>query len=121
MDTMDQISILLKEYDSVRAEIRARTDNQFQLLAFAGVAAGWVLSEHVRNGERHLLVALLVPFLWFLFWNLLQVIKRCGNRLVEIEKQINGLAGEHLLEWETRWGWRALGWFRSQPRHWQAP
>jgi hypothetical protein len=115
----EKINVLLKEYDALRAEIRSRGDNQFSLLGFAGLVLTWLFS-HPASLKLRWEIAILVPPVLLMNFLLIQAIKRCANRLIIIENQINDLAGEHLLEWEIRWGNLSTSLFRSKPRDWAA-
>jgi hypothetical protein len=114
----EKINVLLKEYDGLRAEIRSRGDNQFSLLGFAGLVLTWLFS-HPAGLKLRWEIAILAPPVLLMYFLLLQAIKRCANRLIVIEAQINALAGEHLLEWEIRWGYLSTNTFRSRPKNWK--
>jgi hypothetical protein len=119
VNNIDKINVLMKEYEALRAEIRSRSDNQFTLLGFAGLVLTWLFSRSLAIRHWLELLAVIVPILLFMNFLIIQAIKRCAYRLMAIEKQVNSFAGDHLLEWETRWGMQTTGLFRSKPRNWR--
>jgi low affinity Fe/Cu permease len=114
METKETIEILFKEYDTLRAEVRDHTGNQFNLLGAFGALLVWFLPRLLQHDAWKAFAVVVLVFL-LIRWVLIQNIKRCAYRLVELEEQINHLAGENLLQWETRWGGSRIGWFRSKP------
>jgi hypothetical protein len=117
--TKDKIDILFKEYDTLRAEILNRTNNLFTLMAIGGGVLTLLLSF---KNELRLWLPLLLFFgliFGFIAWINDRNIRRIARRLMQIENQVNHLAGgdEPLLEWETRWGAAAFGIsrFRKDP------
>ena len=127
----DQIEILLREYDTLRAEIIARTTAGSQLVAVAAILftalltvmatrsapsgtseRSW-LSSHA-GGAFWSCLSVLVAFVCVFTWLAHREINIIAERLQRIEQQVNGLAGTDLLEWETKWGAKSTGWF---PRH----
>ncbi len=113
----DRIDILLKEYDTLRAEILNRTNNLFTLMAIGGGVLTLLLS--FKNELRLWLPLLLIFGLIFGFiaWVNDRNIRRIARRLMQIEYQVNQIAGGDtpLLEWETHWGAAARGIFRKDP------
>jgi energy-converting hydrogenase Eha subunit C len=111
---MDQISILFKEYDTLRAEILTRTNNGYQLMTVMAGALAWLLSRPVNRmffvslTVVGLLLVLFVAALW-------RDIHMISARLQELEHDINELAGKELLRWETRWSGGPLGWIWRHP------
>jgi hypothetical protein len=102
---VDQIQILLHEYDSLRSEIINRTGFGFQLGAIGLAALALLISQ---RGLK-LWIGLVVGIILFgsgIALNL-RAIQKLHVRLERIEKNINVHTGQDLLEWETRWG---AGW-----------
>jgi hypothetical protein len=96
------IDIVLHEYDSLRAEIVSRMDARFQLIGFLAIVATLLGTTDISNLSRTLLViAALILFacVWFLFGF---YIKRCAERLREIEEEVNKKLGDDVLVWESR-------------------
>jgi len=119
IDNFQKISILLKEYDTLRAEILATNNNrnQFITIIFGAIAFGanrtidltfWIYSAVVLVG---------VCLFGGLLWN---DVRKLSGRISELEQDINELAGgKHLLKWETlhssaKGGF--FGWFPTKRR-----
>lgn len=114
--TRDQIDILLKEYDTLRADILLRSNVIFSVLAVAAGILAWFIQRHKESWFLPTFFAFVAIFI-FIYWVNHQNIARAANRLKEIERKVNALAtapdGSPLLEWETKWGGTALGPFRQ--------
>lgn len=99
----ERIQVLLAEYELLRAEIQTRIGHRFAFLGLTGAVGGYglfaadELSRHQLVVLGFAAVALLTLWLW-----IGQLIARCARRIAAIERQINGLAGEELLQWENR-------------------
>jgi hypothetical protein len=111
--------ILFKEYDTLRAEILERQRGAFQLTLIAGAAFAWFAthmidswSKYGRTGKTIWVIGGLILLAFFarLANQAMHDAKQISKRLIEIEKKINKIAGEKLLEWETEWSWTAKGW-----------
>ena len=93
----DKIGILMKEYDTLRAEIIARTSGGFQLIA---IGAGVFALSIQRQGSIAFWVFLgcatagLLGFTHVLFRDG----RMCAERIREIEAQVNKLANDDLLK-----------------------
>ena len=97
-----EIEVILHEYDSLRAEIVSRTDSRFQLIGFLGLAATLLGITGLSASARVILiVAALIVFIgiWVYFG---LYIKRCAERLREIEDEVNGKLGRPVLVWESK-------------------
>ena len=107
-----QIEILFKEYDTLRNEIVARTNNGYQLLTIGGVLSagliGW-LSQHRFDRTLWLVLSIFAVVLLVSAALLVGDIRMLGLRLQELESEINKLAGAELLKWERTWGGGVLG------------
>ncbi|MCK4625915.1 MAG: hypothetical protein KAV00_11435 [Phycisphaerae bacterium] len=94
-----RIDILLKEYDSLRAEMISRCNNRFAMLGIIGgiiafISAYPCLTTWVLGGIAVLFLLCVWAYLGHLIYN-------CGIRVAAIERQINEIAGEKLLAWES--------------------
>jgi len=99
---MEPIQILFKEYDTLRGEIVSRTNNGYQLIALGAGALAWLASRPV-NGMLFVSIGIiLLGMLVFvaLWWRDTYM---CSCRVKELEGEINALAGQTLLKWETHW------------------
>ena len=101
----DEIDILLKEYDTLRSEIIARTSGGFQLGAIVLAAITWMGSRPVDHApiSPRLVGALVagIVALAFAYWRDLYA---ASVRVAELEREINHLAGRPLLKWEGQYG-----------------
>lgn len=108
-DTARHLDVLLHEYDTLRAEILARTSSRFQLLGLAAVAAtlvtakwgsgnlpGWDIFWIVVGIVGGTAVVAAVIWLVFGFY-----INRCAARIIQIEEEINNKLGDPVLIWES--------------------
>lgn len=115
----EKVPILLHEYDTLRAEIIARTCSGFQILAVTAALFVWVIQADLYYkfwaGLGALAIILSIGS-WIAFGN----INKATSRLRELEKDINARAGETLLVWESQHAggltgfWRGIG---KPPRH----
>jgi hypothetical protein len=97
----DKVTILLHEYNMLRAEILTRTTHGFQLIPVYAALFVWIMQAW--PGVRFWLsVAVAVGTLVFASWITFANIDRCVKRVLELEKDINTHAGENLLVWETQ-------------------
>ena len=108
----DKVLILFKEYDTLRTEIIARTNNCYQLWVAAAAAVAWLTSRQLELTLLALTATLGLIFL-AAAGALYRDINALSCRASTIEAKINLLSGgEELLEWETRWGgYSPNGWF----------
>jgi hypothetical protein len=105
----ERISTLLKEYDTLRAEILSRINHRWQMLGLIGVIVSFISARDGSTLSLDLVPAYAMILLLFGLWlrsdfhlDVLSV------RIAEIEKKVNEIAGETLLEWETRGARRLL-------------
>ena len=101
-DQSRAIDIVLHEYDSLRAEIVSRMDARFQLIGFLAIVATLLGTTDISNSSRSLLIiAALILFtcVWLLFGF---YIKRCAQRLREIEDEVNKEFKKPVLVWESK-------------------
>ncbi len=109
----EKIDILLKEYETLRQEILFRTNNRFLMVGIVGAFLGYtlftdnpVLKTYIWGiGLRTFVLvggAMALLVIWF---RLGYSVATLAMHISAIEKKINDLVGEELLEWETRYGW----------------
>lgn len=109
-----KIDILLKEYDTLRAEILQRINARFGIIGFLGTLFAFVLSKwewqpkNCSFDVRWPIVALGLTVLLGTWWWFGIRMQRLAARVSSIEKRVNQLAGEELLTWETYYGWGRL-------------
>jgi len=103
LSRMERITILLKEYDTLRSEIIARTAVGSQVVGLAVVLfVAWITSLGTHY-DRFLARSLLAGFIIAVILGCVTAyvgIGRPHRKVVELESQINELAGERLLTWE---------------------
>ena len=115
MDDSEKLTILMKEYDTLRTEILQRSRQRFAFLGLIGAGAGYVLFKATSLKEFQILGLTVAVVLMACIWMQLgNIIVRCSNRLAEIEIQVNQIAGEDLLKWEhekrgSKWHHRIHG------------
>lgn len=102
MEDKDKSTILLKEYDTLRAEVLKRLDHRFAFVSLFGAVGAYAFFV-AKDLSQYQIVVLLSSGagLMGVWWQLGNLIARCANRVAEIEKEINVMAGEHLLRWES--------------------
>lgn len=109
-----KIEILLKEYDTLRAEIFHRINARFAVVGLMGGLLAFLLSQDgLHSGSfpgtvRWIACAgggLTIIVLWL---RLGVLINKIGSHIKSIERRINELVGEELMTWESRYGWGRL-------------
>jgi hypothetical protein len=95
------IDVVLHEYDSLRAEILARSDARFQLIGYLGIAAT-LLGTQISEGARGWLIGIALGSFIVIWLRFGFLIKKCANRLLEIEAEVNKELHTTALVWETR-------------------
>ena len=102
MEEKEKINILLKEYDTLRAEILQRLSSRFAFLGLFGAvgADGFFVAGDISIFQKFVLF-LTALFLFAVWMQLGTVIARCAKRVAEIEEFVNQIAGEKLLRWES--------------------
>ena len=101
MNESEKIQILLKEYDTLRAEIIQRLGHRITFLGLFGAMGVYAFFRD--NGltlYQYSVIAVAIVFTYIVWHHLGNVIGRCSRRIAEIEQQINGMAGTVLLRWE---------------------
>lgn len=98
-----KIDILIKEYEILRTELLQRINQRFAFIGLTGavVAYGFFKVERYTIANVSILIVAIsiLGVIWFHFGRL---IHQLSLRIAEIEQQINSLAGDELLLWETR-------------------
>ena len=96
-----RVTVLLKEYDTLRAEILARIRSRYELLTVGLAGLGLLLAR--RHSNAALLIGLggLVLGLHTYFG---QTISKINDRLADLEAEVNRRLGDELLLWESRHG-----------------
>jgi len=103
MNNEEKISILLKEYDSLRTHLLQRLQNRFHFFVLFGAITAFAFFKPENKLTRFQFIILLIGavFLlgvWFWFGG---ITVRLSKHISSLEKRINDLAGETLLSWET--------------------
>jgi transposase len=103
----EKIEILLKEYDTLRAEIVGRTTGGYQLIGVQAIiftaALGW-RSQHGVGEIFWFFMGVLVVLGLLFGGSTYRDISMLARRVREIEEEINNTVGENLLRWETEFG-----------------
>jgi hypothetical protein len=116
MDAHQKVPILLAEYNTLRAEVLAARGNAGQA---AGIfSATFMANIAFANSSANtgpwwvpwaIGAAIAVYFCVLIGWNEKNT-RGFTHRLREIEPEINDLAGDRLLVWETDYGWGGMFW-----------
>ncbi len=106
MDTEQKVTILLKEYEALRAEALARMNARF---GFLGLAVGMMSLAYSRDSLTSLDILVVLAFLVAVWFYIGQLLHRLRKGLERVEAEINRLAGEELLVWETKSSSRLFG------------
>ena len=97
------VNVLLREYDTLRAEILARVKSRFDMLIFTAPAATFIASQgQLSRNWRFAVVVGAAAFLLSLWFYFGSAINQCSVRIAEVEGMINELVGSPLLQWESR-------------------
>jgi len=106
-----QIEILFKEYDSLRHEIVARTNQGYQLAAVGvvGVAAivSWIVSAAPSPATYIAIISIAALSIYLTSYALNKNVQSLAHRLRQLERLINKQAQQHdLLRWELDYAWK---------------
>jgi hypothetical protein len=100
------IALLMREYESLRAEISGRIGARMQILGFSGVIAAVIATGDLSPHKPNLYLAgisVVLGLIWLRDIN--QGIQRISRHLREVEKEVNRLStrayGSSPLSWET--------------------
>ena len=103
MTDSEKIQILLKEYETLRTEMIQRFNHRFQFLTIIGAVGAFIFFKADKISYLGVLAVAIAFISVLLVWVWIgNVIARCSKRVSEIEKQVNSLAEEELLRWETQ-------------------
>jgi hypothetical protein len=116
MDAYQKVSILLAEYNTLRAEVLAARGNVAQAAGIFSTTfmANIAFAFSSANPGRWQVpcaigAAIVVYFCVLAGWNEKNT-QSFTHRLREIEAEINDLAEDRLLTWETDHGWGGMFW-----------
>src|SRR5438105_3339506 len=110
MEAKDRISILLAEYNTLRAEVLTARTNVVQAISvgtpFVLALGGVYFTVHGHKFVSGIaMLAILIVVTSVAVWNDLNT-RSFTKRIRAIEKAVNALAeGDRLLIWETDYGW----------------
>lgn len=112
-DDLEQLRVtaLLKEYDTLRAEILARVRSRFELLTVALVGIGIAIELEPINWQLVIGLLVAVAGLHTYFGLTLSKINR---RLAAVEQDVNARLGADVLLWESNYGSRFFIWLRTR-------
>ncbi len=106
----EKIEVLLKEYDSLRAEIGKKTSGGYQLITVLAAILAAVLGLASRNDlrvglELGISGTVFVVALGVAFYRISRTDTNIiARRVSDIENQIAEIMGDTLLRWETEFG-----------------
>lgn len=103
MEPKDRVTILLAEYNTLRAEVLAARAAVVQAIGIGAPVSVGLLA----GGYYSLSLIVLVVVVLSSIWND-QNTRAFTARLRDLEKAINERAGERLLLWETDHGWGSI-------------
>jgi cytochrome c biogenesis protein CcdA len=110
----ERIQVLLAEWNSLRAEIIARTTIGFQIVGIGFTGIGIVLLQnniYIKTICLIVGITILSIGTWFTARDLFKM----NRRAKELERNINSRCGETLIEWETRFSSLSTGWWGLSP------
>jgi hypothetical protein len=117
LSSAEQVTVLLKEYDALRAEVISRISAQFTLIAVGAAVLGAFLSWSPKQ-PRITVIALLAACLLGISLVIVQnrrSLHNVGQRLREIEAHVNAVAGVSLMCYENHFGGPVRGTFFQKP------
>ena len=111
LSRMEEIQILLAEYNTLRTELLQRNTTAFQALGVAGTAfIAVIVFTFTQSIWGGLILLVILPTL---IWIVLRMFdfdtRNAAVRIAELEAAINDKAGSKLLAWETDYGLPSLG------------
>jgi len=111
MSTNDKVLTLLAEYSSLRSEIMQRNSvfNQYCVISVpASVAAVSVVTS--ASPPLGILLFLIIGSLLYIVFRIIEFdTLAAATRVRVLEKQLNEMAGERLVTWETENGLNTVG------------
>ena len=102
MTKQEKIQVLMKEYETLRSEMIQRFNSRFQFIMIIGAISGYSFFE-IENNSYHKILVLIIAMISVIaiwFW-IGYLTAEQSWRISDIEKQVNELAGQKLLRWET--------------------
>jgi hypothetical protein len=106
------IEVLLKEYETLRAEILQRIQARFQLIALAGALCGFLTAEaDLPNASKW--AALVAGLMWLgcvWFW-FDRILCELARHMYKIEEAMNQRIRAELMTWEHRKGGYQDRWY----------
>ncbi len=106
MEAKEKIDILLVEYTSLRSWVFARLGHSFQFLTIVPATLALIVGSGYGAGPIAVfLISFLLIAIFAALWAYTDV-QLAGRRLQELELEINEIAGEPLLKWESTLGGR---------------
>ena len=113
----EKVRILLAEHASLRAEIVARVGHAYQMLGFLGVTLALLVGISPNWTTFVIVFTIASSVISFGLWTLARDLRKCTERIRQIELDVNDRAQEDLLVWENQWGGEINGYFgRSRPK-----
>jgi len=117
LDDSKRIDILLKEYDTLRADAMSRMNSRFLMMGTFGALIGFSIfspSSPFRGGSGNLVleqvVCLLAGLVMLVVWIWMGYLAGiCVRRVSQIELKINEIAGEELMVFESKHGFGRWG------------
>jgi hypothetical protein len=111
----EKVQVLIAEWNSIRAEIVARTTIGFQIVGIGFTGIGIVLLQQ-NLIVKFICLTIGVGILAFGSWFTVRDLFKMHGRVKALEANINVRCGETLMEWETRFSSLSTGWWgRSRP------
>jgi hypothetical protein len=122
MEVGQKISILLAEYNTLRAEVMAARSNVAQAAGIMSATLMAIFAFKYSTSMKGppllpwaLLASAVIYFAILLTWNEMNT-RGFTSRLRELEEEIDKRAGERLMLWETDYGWGGMI-FKSNPKY----
>lgn len=110
----EKVAVLLAEYNTLRQEVMAARANLGQAIGIfsAAMMTNLTLALGFAKDSATPWIVMIFGVLYFLFlwiWNEKNT-DSFTRRLRELEREINSVAGEPLMLWETIHGWGKIFW-----------
>lgn len=105
-DELQEISLLLEEYRTLRDEVNQRVGSRMQMIGFAVVISALLVASDGAGTYYIAALVLVIAALWLRGIN--RAIQRIGSHLRQIETRVNALAAqacgsaEGVLTWESK-------------------
>jgi hypothetical protein len=110
-DQRFKVTVLLQEYDTLRAEILVRTQQRSLLLGVAATLLAIAAANYRELPPDWWIWKMSLPVTVIAIWWWLSVLLAdCALRVREIEQEVNTRCGEVLLRWESAIAAKRLFW-----------